>query len=80
MSDIEYTQRGQSHSYGDSIYAGTVKASSEEEAREKLEEAREVSKIYYKDQDRPWHCLYFARLEKVAENTWKFKIVRPYTG
>ena len=78
---ITLTQSGQSRAYGDTIYAGTVVAQSEEEARAKLQAMRGLNKPIYDKQDKDdWAFPYFKRLTKAGDNEWAFVIVREYTG
>ena len=76
---IELTQCGQPRPYADSIYAGTVIAETEEDARRRLAKLLHTDKILDK-QSAEWWRPYFTRFEKTEDNTWKFRIVREYTG
>lgn len=76
---IELTQCGQPRHYADSIYAGTVTAESEAEAREKLTKMRGVREILDRQDKDRWSCPYFTEFDQVEPGKWKFHIVEEYT-
>jgi hypothetical protein len=77
---IKLTQCGQLGPYQDSVYAGTVTAESEEEARSKLAKMRFVGTILDRQDAENWHRPYFTRFAKSGEREWTFRIVQEYTG
>lgn len=77
---IELTQCGQPRSYADSVYAGTVEAASESEAREKLAKMRHVPAIRDKQDKEHWSSPYFTEFTMTEEGKWRFRIIEEYTG
>ena len=77
---IELTQCGQPRPYADSVYAGTVKAESEQEAKEKLAKMRHRKAILEKQDEVAWSSPYFTQFVKIDEGKWKFTIIEEYTG
>jgi hypothetical protein len=73
------TQCGQPRAYADSIYAGTVWADSEQEAREKLAKMRYTEILDKQDKER-WHLPYFTKFRAVKPREWEFSITEEYTG
>jgi len=77
---IKLTQCGQLGPHQDSVYAGTVTAESEEDARRKLAKMRFVDAIFDTQDKDKWSFPYFTRFEKTGEHEWTFRIVEEYTG
>jgi hypothetical protein len=79
---IKLTQCGQPRPYADSIYAGTVTAESEQEARDKLQEMRGTTRPILDKQGGgdDWSRSYFTKFRKSGESVWEFSITQPYTG
>ena len=77
---IELTQCGQQGAYADSVYAGTVLAESEEDARSKLAKMRHAPLILDKQDREQWHRPYFTKFRESAPGKWEFRIVEEYTG
>ena len=80
--NIKLIQCGQERAYGDSIYAGTIRAESEQQARDGLQEMRGTNKPILDKQDRghEWSRPYFTEFREVEPGLWKFRIVEEYTG
>jgi len=77
---IELTQCGQQRPYADSVYAGTIEAASEADARAKLAAMRSVALILdHQDKER-WSMPYFSLFRQVKPGKWAFRIVEEYTG
>jgi len=78
---IELTRAGQSAPYKDSVYAGTVTATSEAEARAKLAEMRHCETILDKqDKGDRWSSPYFTKFAEIETGRWEFIIVEKFTG
>lgn len=80
IEGIDLKQCGQPGPYQDSVYAGTVTAESEEEAKKKLAALRLVPEIFAKQDSEKWSRPYFTKFAKAGDNTWEFRIVEEYTG
>lgn len=83
MNDsIQLTQCGQPRAYADSIFAGSVWAESEAEAREKLQAMRGTTKPILDRQGKgdEWSRAYFTKFHHVGSGKWEFRIVEEYTG
>lgn len=77
---ITLTQSGQLRPYGDSIFAGTVEADSEQEARDKLQKLRQSpNPIADKGHQGCWALAYIDELTEVSKGKWKFRIIEPST-
>ncbi len=78
---IKLTQCGQARPYADSIYAGTVQADTEQQARDDLQKMRGGNLPIYDKQDKEnWHMPYFTEFREIEPGLWKFCIVEEYTG
>jgi hypothetical protein len=77
---IKLTQCGQPRPYADSIFAGTVEAQSEEEARKKLASMRHTTEILDKQSPEEWSRPYFTSFRQAGPGEWAFRIVEEYTG
>ncbi len=77
---IKLTQGGQFRPYADSVFAGTVTAETEADARAKLAKMREVDEIFDRQHPEKWSFPYFTRFAQVEPNKWEFRIVEEYTG
>lgn len=81
IEGLEMTQAGQPYPYKDSIYAGTIEAENEENARDKLKRMKGESRPLQDKQDKEnWHWPYLDEFEKVEDGKWRFKIIEAYTG
>ena len=83
MKTITFTQAGQLRPYGDSIYAGTVKAATEQEARDELQKGRGYNRpILDKQAKELGECFrpYFTVFKEIEPGIWKFSITEAYTG
>jgi hypothetical protein len=80
-SSILLTQCGQAGPYQDSVYAGTVIADNEQDARAKLQAMRQVREPIFDKQDAErWSFPYFTEFRQIEPHKWKFRIVEEYTG
>lgn len=79
MSKINYTQTGQAGPYKDSIYAGTIEARSEREARAILAKTRGVPAIHNDSDPVKWFEPYFREFKKIGNGVWKFTIIEAFT-
>lgn len=78
---IELTRCGQSRPYQDSVYAGTLVATDEAEARQKLAAMRHTKVILDKqDKGENWSSPYFTKFNAIGDGKWEFTIVEEYTG
>jgi hypothetical protein len=76
---ITLTHCGQQRRYGDSIYAGTVEAATEAEAKEKLAKMRGVKEILPAYDNVKWSSAHFTVFAKLEDGKWRFKIVEVWT-
>jgi hypothetical protein len=82
MGNITFTQVGQLRPYGDSIYAGTVKAATEQEARDALQKSRGGNRPILDKQAKEFgECFrpYFTLFKEIEPGIWKFSITEIYT-
>ena len=78
---IKTTQYGQPRPYADSVYAGTIHAESEQQARDDLQLMRGASKPILDDRKgESWSRPYFTEFKEIEPGLWKFRIVEEYTG
>ena len=77
---IELTQAGQPRPYADSVYAGTVKADTKEEARTVLSTWQRVETIPDRQDKEKWSWPYFTKLRERETGLWEFTFVKEYTG
>ncbi len=78
---IALTRCGQLRPYQDSVYAGTVDARNEAEARAKLAAMRHAKVILDKQGGgEQWSSPYFTQFAADGDGRWKFTIVEEYTG
>ncbi len=82
MGKVTYTQEGQQHPYGDSIYAGTIAAETKEEARELLEESRDEHQrlLDKRGQGEDWWKTFLDRLEPDGPGQFAFRFISPSTS
>ena len=78
MPKINFTHVGQAGPYRDSIYAGTIEANSEREARKVLAANRGV-KVINDEQTVNWWEPYFREFKLIRPGVWKFSIVEAFT-
>ena len=79
-SAITYTDRGQPYPYADSVFAGTVEAETEAEARAILANMRFVESLPDRVDAENWHMPYLERFKLVREGVWHFRVIERYAG
>lgn len=76
---ITWTQQGQPRPYADSIFAGTVTAESEADARVLIVKARYNNPIYNIGEPCEWWQSRFTKFKMVESGKWEFSVTQPYT-